>query len=323
MDSNVVNSLSDFIDIFKVSMKSSFEEPNIRLYFRGENADFGDTTCLPSIFREKLRTPDVKNIEQDIYYRFLRRYPEEFVNMSNLDVLTKMQHFGVPTRLLDITTNPLVALFFSCYSSSDDYSRDGFFYAFKADKTNILSFDSDKALLLSTFPKVNFKVLRDIEEYIECNSHIPITPEIIEDNDEALIGVKINNDIRYSLRKYIYECERERSAFHKNHRVNPQHLIQIYYVKPQFFNIRMKLQNSLFMLFGVSHSPSLQDVNHYKNKIDQKNLIVFRVPHDLKKKILSELKFIAGISYSSLFGDLTSALKENKNSLYHDFIDRK
>jgi hypothetical protein len=254
MNPIVVVSLSDFIDKFQYNMKSSFEEPNIRLYFRGENADFGDTTCLPSIFREKLKTPEVKNIEQEIYYRFLRRYPEEFVNMSNLDVLTKMQHSGVPTRLLDVTTNPLVALFFSCYSSSDDYAKDGFFYAFKADKSNILTFDSDKALLLSTFPKVNAKVLHDIEEYIEYNPHTPITPEIIEENKEALNGVRINKDIKYSLRKYIYECERERSAFHKNHRVNPQHLTQIYYVKPQFFNIRMKLQNSLFILFGASHS---------------------------------------------------------------------
>jgi hypothetical protein len=64
-------------------------------------------------------------------------------------------------------------------------------------------------------------------------------------------------------------------------------------------------------------------VNFYKNKIDQKNLIVFTIPHNHKKRILSELKFIAGISYSSLFGDMASALKDNKNSLYHDFIDRK
>lgn len=48
-------------------------------------------------------------LNEELYIKeYPRQYPEEFVNMSKVDMLIKMQHYGVPTRLLDLTKNLLI-----------------------------------------------------------------------------------------------------------------------------------------------------------------------------------------------------------------------
>ena len=43
----------------------------------------------------------------------MSKHSNEFIGMKPLEVLAKMQHLGVVTRLLDVTKKPLVGLFFS------------------------------------------------------------------------------------------------------------------------------------------------------------------------------------------------------------------
>lgn len=62
--------------------------------------------------------------EHDLITDFLTLRPEAFSNLSSsFDVLSKMQHYGLPTRLLDFTLNPLVALYFACEQLPDKNGR--------------------------------------------------------------------------------------------------------------------------------------------------------------------------------------------------------
>lgn len=63
--------------------------------------------------------------EQNYIREMERVAPEAFAGMRRIDKLIKMQHFGLPTRLLDFSRNSLVALYFAC---SKEPEKDGAVY---------------------------------------------------------------------------------------------------------------------------------------------------------------------------------------------------
>lgn len=79
-----------------------------------------DYNLLPGLARIRQQEPDVEAL---LINEFLTRRPDAFSGLSEFDMLAKMQHYGLPTRLLDFSLNPLVALYFACESKNTKPGR--------------------------------------------------------------------------------------------------------------------------------------------------------------------------------------------------------
>lgn len=114
----LVNSLSEFIQIVsKLALIVKNTPLDILLYRGMSNVEW---RLIPSL----LRLPAYKyELEHNLALDFISEEPKLFENSkNNFENLTKMQHFGIPTRLLDFSKNPLIALFYAC---SENFTKNG------------------------------------------------------------------------------------------------------------------------------------------------------------------------------------------------------
>lgn len=116
-----IRSISDIIAFIKEnSIRAYDSNVNALSLYRGQSNY--EWSLLPSVYRNN------QFRYESIYIKELERIqPSEFAGYDNFSKLVKMQHYGLPTRLLDVTLNPLVALYFAC---ANNYDADGAFYYF-------------------------------------------------------------------------------------------------------------------------------------------------------------------------------------------------
>lgn len=108
-----VSSLSDFITLIDAFATLKQKSPDMNFVYRGTSDS--RWKLVPSLVRRLGELPMGYGLEHDLAVDFRSESPELFQNtQTNFERIAKMQHFGVPTRLLDFTLNPLVALYFAC-----------------------------------------------------------------------------------------------------------------------------------------------------------------------------------------------------------------
>lgn len=159
-----VKNLSEYINLVtKISSIKSDDLLGDVVIFRGISDDQYD--LKPGLDRLENRDEDT---EMNLINDFLTRRPDAFNGLSDFDILAKMQHYGLPTRLLDFSLNPLVALYFACESKTTKNGRILCHSTFLQNDTSQITTE-----ICSAAVRKQFDACCPVDEYL-CNEKLSL-----------------------------------------------------------------------------------------------------------------------------------------------------
>jgi hypothetical protein len=209
-----ITSLTGYV---KVIYDLQIDDDNQR-YYRG-HSDL-KYRLLPSVMRSQQRI----DIEDKLFQEMIAANPDEFSDdKTTLDKLVRMQHHALPTRLLDTTSNPLVALYFACCEHDD---KNGEVVIIDVPKTEVRFFDSDT---------------------VSCIANLALLTASDRNSIDFNLGQNDFNDSQ-PIKKLIYRILQEKPFFQP--KINPDDLKKVISIHPKLNNKRIIAQSGAFLLFG-------------------------------------------------------------------------
>lgn len=260
-----LSSLSQ-VNNFISSLRTS---ANPTLFYRGHSDP--NYFLQPSIFR----TQGLRKNENKLYNDLLIECPADFESCpTHFEKLVKMQHYGLPTRLLDITRNPLVALYFACERHHEGY---GELILISAEHYEVKYPQSDTVSILSCLPAFSYSKK---EEFYRLAT------------DFSLSKSQFNKGIM----RLIHEIQLEKPAFSPE--ICRDDLLRNFIVYAQKNNSRIIKQDGAFILCGLSDEASLLNGFRYKEHEKAKIVLI-----EKKKEILNQLEAFS-INHATLFPEI-------------------
>ncbi len=275
-------------EILKLIPKHFHDFSKFGLWFRGQEDFSFDLT--PSLFRQGVKYK-IKTLYEKAMFRdfLLLKHVQDRKSLSTFEFLTIMQHYRMPTRLLDWTSNLLVALFFAV----QNHKKDGALFILDPCQLNRISSWNNQDGMYDYLTN---------EVVIRSN-----LARIDEDLSELLNVPEIVNIISKSRTKMDLTMQSE-GVFLKFNSKEWQRTVETpIAVVPAQQHDRILLQSGKFTLHGgkmfagenVVISRSIEECIQNTSGI----LIKIKIPRRSKLKISNALSY-CGINESSLFPEL-------------------
>lgn len=210
------SSISSWLDFLEFVERTKVHKDELVWYFRGQaQVGWGLTPSLIRHFGDaKLEREKAHGIERGIYRHFLSQahlYLKPGILMKLTEIIgwwIVMQRYSCPTRLLDWTQSPYVALYFAVEQSAD---RDGALWAFPAPPLETLMTKQhgvlrheDEEIFTGTFEAV-YPILSTLhtERSIAQQSTFTICTDIFGDHGEIISKAFAGQEDRYPLHKIV------------------------------------------------------------------------------------------------------------------------
>lgn len=290
-----IKTVNDVLDVIK-KLPSNFNiQNNLKSlrYFRGQS-NF-EWNLVPGVYRDNLFYSEKIFINEAMH-----KYPLEFKLNDKFSNLVKMQHYGLKTGMLDLTENPLIALYFSCVGDSN---KDGALYIFN-NAITIYSNDS----LVETLMDYIYKFSDYKNEENELLNHFMNK----QYDDYSRRSIETIDDLIDDL------------------------TLQGVFVQPKMVNIRLVSQQGAFLIFGmklkevtVSKNPGNYGKRYYTfepNIISESDnskigaqIYKIKIQKEYKKDIIKELDLL-NINSATVFKELEYQMKYiNQNIIDNSF----
>lgn len=278
----IINTMNQYISLLEDVSKG-----NNKLFFRGHsNVSY---QLIPSVFRKDEWLKNEKLMYQELQINCANDFNKR---KGHLETLAEMQHYGLPTRLLDITQNPLIALYFAC---EDTESYSGEVILFGIHREDIKYPQSDTVAILASLPLFTY------EEQMK----------FYKDSRKIYCNIE---DFNIDIERLVQEVRIERPGFVG--KIQQDDLRKSIVVIPAKNNRRIEKQEGAFIICGLLNEKygnskrNTIDEMRVRNKEGKKLVCIV----NNKERLLKQLNSL-GINKSKVYPEIDDVADYIKNNI--------